>query len=101
MSVNVPFHVGGFLAGVHMQLSVFSPDGEWQEIPPSSCLPPLLPRKAAPWLVSPQSNLKCRCAQMQIYAFDLFLILRFVPELGVKKCLPQSCISKRERSRFC
>ena len=61
MSVNVPFHVGLFLAEVHMQLSVFSPDGEWQEILPSSCLS-LLPRKAAP--CSPPSPTSSAQTQM-------------------------------------
>ena len=71
MSVNVPFHVGLFLAEVHMQLSVFSPDGEWQEISPTQFLSPSPPPLESCSLVSPQSNLKCKSGQIQIYAFEL------------------------------
>ena len=71
IAVNVLFHVVFFIAEVHMQLSVFSSDGEWQEIPPSSCPPPPLclqlpTRKAAPWCppVHPQVQM---CTNTDLY----------------------------------
>ena len=80
MSVNVPFHVGLFLAEVHMQLSVFSPDGSGKKFPPVLASPP--PQESCS-LLSPQSNLKCRSGQIQIYAFELlFLDFPFVGDGG-------------------